>query len=44
MNESRCVCCGELVPEGWMVCIKCEMRENEAVVYGRIKEDKKINK
>lgn len=21
--ESRCVCCGELVPEGMMVCSSC---------------------
>lgn len=23
MNEDRCVCCGEYVPEGRMVCQKC---------------------
>lgn len=23
-NVDRCVCCGEIVPEGRMICIKCE--------------------
>ena len=22
--EDRCVCCGEIIPEGRMVCPKCE--------------------
>lgn len=22
--EDRCVCCGEIIPEGRMICIKCE--------------------
>ena len=26
MSEDRCVCCGELVPEGRMVCPACEKR------------------
>ena len=21
---NRCVCCGEIIPEGWMVCPNCE--------------------
>lgn len=24
MNEDRCICCGEVVPEGRMVCWGCE--------------------
>lgn len=24
MTEDRCVCCGEVVPEGTMICHKCE--------------------
>ena len=24
MSEDRCVCCGEIVPEGRMVCPQCE--------------------
>lgn len=24
MGENRCVCCGEIVPEGRMVCPNCE--------------------
>lgn len=26
MAENRCVCCGEIVPEGRMVCPTCEAR------------------
>ncbi len=24
MNEERCVCCGEIIPEGTQVCQKCD--------------------
>ena len=24
MNDNYCVCCGEIIPEGRMVCIRCE--------------------
>lgn len=24
MNDNRCVCCGDIVPEGTQVCYKCE--------------------
>ena len=23
MTENRCVCCGEIIPEGWMACPNC---------------------
>lgn len=26
MSESRCICCGEIVPEGRQVCFRCEKR------------------
>ncbi len=26
--EDRCVCCGEVIPEGRMVCVKCEKLQN----------------
>lgn len=29
MNENRCVCCGEIIPEGKMVCWNCEHKDNE---------------
>lgn len=33
MSEDRCICCGEIVPEGRMVCPNCEkqkpMKKNE---------------
>ena len=30
-NEDRCVCCGEIIPEGRMVCPNClvTVKENE---------------
>ena len=24
MSENRCVCCGEIIPEGWQVCNVCK--------------------
>lgn len=27
--EDRCVCCGEIIPEGRMVCPKCERRAED---------------
>ena len=24
MNDNYCVCCGEIIPEGRMVCLQCE--------------------
>ena len=24
MTDNRCVCCGEIIPEGRMVCLRCE--------------------
>ena len=32
MSEDRCVCCGEIVPEGWMACPNC-------LVYVKEEED-----
>lgn len=26
MSEDRCICCGEIVPEGRMVCPNCEKK------------------
>ena len=23
MSENRCVCCGEVIPEGWQYCRRC---------------------
>ena len=37
MNEDRCVCCGEYVPEGSMVCSNCisKTKSFEQVVWER---------
>ena len=29
MNENRCVCCGEIIPEGRMVCPLCIAKEKD---------------
>lgn len=29
MSENRCVCCGEIIPEGMQVCVNCLTKENE---------------
>lgn len=26
-NENRCTCCGEVIPEGIMICKMCEIKE-----------------
>lgn len=30
MSADICVCCGEIVPEGQMICWKCEHADNIA--------------
>lgn len=30
MTENRCVCCGEVIPEGRMVCPNCEAKHGHA--------------
>lgn len=27
--ENRCVCCGEIIPEGRMVCPQCEAKYSD---------------
>lgn len=29
-DADRCVCCGEIVPEGRMVCPQCEYKAKES--------------
>lgn len=29
ITENRCVCCGEIIPEGRMVCPNCERRNKD---------------
>lgn len=39
MNEDRCICCGEIIPEGRMVCPNClltvkeDTKEEKQYVY-----------
>ena len=38
-TENRCVCCGEIIPEGRLVCPKCENNtENNTDPYPDKKE------
>ena len=32
--ENRCVCCGEIIPEGRMVCPLCQEKPNERLKVG----------
>ena len=32
--EDRCVCCGEIIPEGRMVCPLCQEKPNERLKVG----------
>ena len=27
MSENRCISCGEIIPEGRQVCLKCEVKQ-----------------
>lgn len=36
-NADFCVCCGEIVPEGRMVCLSCEMNWKPVAPFTRIK-------
>ncbi len=33
--ENRCVCCGDVIPEGRMVCEECEIDAEEKVILKR---------
>ena len=33
MDESKCVCCGKIIPKDRIVCIRCECEE---IKYGTI--------
>lgn len=33
--KDRCICCGEVVPEGRQVCPKCEGKTNQKKIFGR---------
>ena len=33
--ENRCVCCGDVIPEGRMVCEECEIDAEEKVLLNR---------
>lgn len=35
MGENRCVCCGEIIPEGRQVCPSCEAAAKEVTEVGK---------
>lgn len=39
MAENTCVCCGEVIPEGRMVCWKCEQKAYREEMYGSVKKE-----
>ena len=38
MSDNRCVCCGEQIPEGSMVCPNCENKYNHDPEYEKLAE------
>ena len=43
-NSDFCVCCGEPVPEGRMVCLFCEINPNPITPPTKAKPVKKLKK
>ena len=48
-DADRCVCCGEIVPEGWQVCPQCEVELQSKPDIGAVlgieeKNRRKFNK
>lgn len=43
-NADFCVCCGEIVPEGRMVCLSCEMNLKPIAPSKQNKPVKKLKK
>ena len=38
--DNRCVCCGEMIPEGIQVCPKCEDKTDKEVMPDGKKENR----
>ena len=36
MSENRCVCCGEIIPEGSMVCVTCQRKAEREQRHDRV--------
>ena len=43
MDADTCVCCGSIVPEGRMVCPRCEQKEVKCVKAGGLTNDIRIS-
>ncbi len=41
-NCETCVCCGEYVPEGRMVCIRCEQDAHHPLRNNNVKGEKNV--
>jgi len=35
MTEERCVCCGEIIPEGLQVCFNCDPKLEEYISFSK---------
>ena len=43
MDANRCVCCGEIIPEGRMVCWQCEHSIDNKEGNNNIKSERMVN-
>ena len=43
MDANRCVCCGEIIPEGKMVCWPCEHSIDNKEGNNNIKSERMVN-
>lgn len=41
MSENRCVCCGDIIPEGSMVCVSCQRKADERE---RVRKDVRVHR
>lgn len=44
MTENRCVCCGDIIPEGRQVCPKCQDTPQETKVLKQWQKIKRMSK
>ncbi len=41
-NVDLCVCCGNVIPEGVMVCYKCKEQNNISAIKSKKEANKKL--
>ena len=40
MSENYCICCGEIIPEGYLVCAKCYAKATQPERFNLTEQDK----